>query len=81
MLICILVNVKPDNKLNMPEVSQYSEKYKHLSYLLQKLTESGADAILEVPNIAVVGNQSAGKSSLIESITGVRDEYQGILVA
>ncbi len=30
------------------------------------------DLILDVPQIAVVGSQSVGKSSLIEAISGVR---------
>jgi len=50
----------------------YSANYKLLSALLLRLSESGATALLKVPRIAVVGNQSAGKSSLIESITGVQ---------
>jgi len=62
------------------EAIDYSANYKLLSDLLLCLSESGATALLEVPRIAVVGNQSAGKSSLIESITGVL-AFRSLLVS
>ena len=36
------------------------------------LTVYSAQADLDLPRIAVIGNQSAGKSSLVEAISGVR---------
>jgi len=41
--------------------------------LVNKLRAAGIEGLgLGLPRIAVVGNQSAGKSSLIEAISGVR---------
>lgn len=33
---------------------------------------NSAQADIDLPRIAVIGNQSAGKSSLVEAISGVR---------
>jgi hypothetical protein len=39
--------------------------------LVDRLRASGIEDLVPLPRIAVVGNQSAGKSSLIEAISGV----------
>ncbi|KAK4705700.1 hypothetical protein P7C70_g493, partial [Phenoliferia sp. Uapishka_3] len=39
--------------------------------LINALTASGASLELDVPRIAIIGNQSAGKSSLVEAISGI----------
>ncbi|KAG5220008.1 P-loop containing nucleoside triphosphate hydrolase protein [Salix suchowensis] len=39
--------------------------------LLNKLYNTGVQADVDIPQIAVIGSQSAGKSSLIESISGI----------
>src|SRR5271169_5981123 len=39
--------------------------------VVNKLHQCGTDEYLNLPKIAVIGNQSAGKSSLIESISGI----------
>ncbi|KAF8553727.1 hypothetical protein OG21DRAFT_1441498 [Imleria badia] len=39
--------------------------------LINRLRDTGVQTDIDLPMIAVIGNQSAGKSSLIESISGV----------
>jgi len=40
--------------------------------LIPRLISISVDLHLDLPQIAVVGSQSVGKSSLIEAISGVR---------
>ena len=50
----------------------YGENTRFLNETINKLRACGSEAILgEMPKIAVIGNQSAGKSSLIEAMSGV----------
>ncbi|KAE9399931.1 P-loop containing nucleoside triphosphate hydrolase protein [Gymnopus androsaceus JB14] len=50
--------------------SDYAKKCKALMELYRDLRSLGADMFFELPKIAVIGAQSAGKSSLIEAISG-----------
>ncbi|PCH44638.1 hypothetical protein WOLCODRAFT_139118 [Wolfiporia cocos MD-104 SS10] len=50
---------------------QYSQHSKKLLDLVTRLRATGAQADLDLPRIAVIGNQSAGKSSLVEAISGI----------
>lgn len=48
-------------------------RYAHvLNNLVRKLRELGAEEIVSLPKIAVIGNQSSGKSSLIEAICQIQ---------
>jgi tRNA U34 5-carboxymethylaminomethyl modifying GTPase MnmE/TrmE len=52
--------------------SAYGANTRFLNQAVNRLRECGSEAILgEMPKIAVIGNQSAGKSSLIEAMSGV----------
>ncbi|KAK7693683.1 hypothetical protein QCA50_003253 [Cerrena zonata] len=51
--------------------SEYASKTKKLIQLVTELRSIGAEAIIPLPQIAVIGNQSAGKSSIIEAISGI----------
>ncbi|CCL98324.1 uncharacterized protein FIBRA_00318 [Fibroporia radiculosa] len=51
--------------------SDYAQRCKKLLALVKRLRASGAQADLDLPRIAVIGNQSAGKSSLVEAISGI----------
>ncbi|GAA6051379.1 hypothetical protein NBRC10513_000363 [Rhodotorula toruloides] len=52
--------------------SAYSVKRRQLVSLVDQLRSAGASTEIDLPRIAVIGNQSAGKSSLVEAISGVR---------
>ncbi|KZV84495.1 P-loop containing nucleoside triphosphate hydrolase protein [Exidia glandulosa HHB12029] len=49
---------------------KYTDTRRKMLDLVNRLQSNGASLDLDLPQIAVIGNQSAGKSSLIESISG-----------
>ncbi|KAI0072419.1 hypothetical protein K474DRAFT_398426 [Panus rudis PR-1116 ss-1] len=51
--------------------SEYARRRKQHLALINQLRAIGAQADLDLPRIAVIGNQSAGKSSLVEAISGI----------
>ncbi|PRQ74643.1 P-loop containing nucleoside triphosphate hydrolase protein [Rhodotorula toruloides] len=52
--------------------SAYSVKRRQLVSLVDQLRSAGASTEIDLPRIAVIGNQSAGKSSLVEAISGIK---------
>ncbi|THU89402.1 hypothetical protein K435DRAFT_677975 [Dendrothele bispora CBS 962.96] len=51
--------------------AQLSQGRRRMLDLVNRLHETGVQIDIDLPQIAVIGNQSAGKSSLIESISGI----------
>ncbi|THH10649.1 hypothetical protein EW146_g8308 [Bondarzewia mesenterica] len=51
--------------------TDYARKRKELMALITGLQEQGAYKLIKFPRIAVIGGQSAGKSSLVEAVTGI----------
>ncbi|KAG8993005.1 hypothetical protein FRB94_011150 [Tulasnella sp. JGI-2019a] len=49
----------------------YAKRTRELIKLITQLRGLGAQADVDLPRIAVIGNQSAGKSSLVEAISGI----------
>ncbi|KAH9485775.1 Interferon-induced GTP-binding protein Mx2 [Psilocybe cubensis] len=54
--------------LSNPAISQGR---RHMLDLVNRLHSTGVQVDIDLPQIAVIGSQSAGKSSLIESISGI----------
>ncbi|KAJ4482537.1 P-loop containing nucleoside triphosphate hydrolase protein [Lentinula aciculospora] len=50
---------------------QLGQKRRYALDLVHRLQNTGVQTDIDLPQIAVIGNQSAGKSSLIEAISGI----------
>ncbi|OCB87674.1 hypothetical protein A7U60_g5200 [Sanghuangporus baumii] len=50
--------------------SKYAERSRQLMQIARNLRDIGAHADFDIPRIAVIGGQSAGKSSLVEAVSG-----------
>ncbi|KAK4705660.1 hypothetical protein P7C70_g541, partial [Phenoliferia sp. Uapishka_3] len=51
--------------------SHYAKSKGELVSLINEIRSGGAQLVVDLPRIAVIGNQSVGKSSLVEAISGI----------
>ncbi|EKM53567.1 uncharacterized protein PHACADRAFT_197992 [Phanerochaete carnosa HHB-10118-sp] len=61
----------PDGAIGLSD-AQYSSARRKMLDLINRLHATGVQADMDLPLISVIGSQSAGKSSLIESISGIK---------
>ena len=52
--------------------TQYDRSAQALNQIMTRLRDCGIEQFISLPKIAVVGNQSAGKSSLIEAMSQIK---------
>lgn len=52
--------------------TEYNRSAQSLNLIISRLRDCGTEQVVPLPKIAVVGNQSAGKSSLIEAISQIK---------
>ena len=52
--------------------SKYAFSRQKLNEIVKALRDCGTEEVIKLPKIAVIGNQSAGKSSLIEAISQIK---------
>ncbi|KAG1852536.1 hypothetical protein F4604DRAFT_1933686 [Suillus subluteus] len=50
--------------------TDYARRRSELIQMMADLRSMGADALIDLPSVVVIGGQSAGKSSLVEAVSG-----------
>src|ERR1700730_18162113 len=52
--------------------SRFAKTGQRLNEIIKELRNCGIEEVIQLPKIVVIGNQSAGKSSLIEAISRIK---------
>jgi ABC-type branched-subunit amino acid transport system ATPase component len=60
--------------------SKFISSFKKLLTVVDQLRDAGLNEHISLPRVAVLGSQSAGKSSLLESIVGLNFLPRGDVV-
>eukprot|EP01083_Nonionella_stella_P292983 996455_1 len=61
-----------DNSEPLSSIMIQSERYEQARKIVRSLRDSGAESLLPLPRIMVAGQQSAGKSSMLEVLSGIK---------
>jgi hypothetical protein len=56
----------------MPVVSLQSKDHEELLNIIDKLRSQGISRYIDLPQLIVCGDQSSGKSSVLEAVSGLR---------
>ncbi|KAG8994198.1 hypothetical protein FRB94_010069 [Tulasnella sp. JGI-2019a] len=64
--------VDPQTDMDDSAMKSYTQKRHELLETLNSLHSTGVQTELDLPQIVVIGSQSVGKSSLIESMSGIK---------
>ncbi|KAI9568111.1 P-loop containing nucleoside triphosphate hydrolase protein [Boletus coccyginus] len=66
-------NSSPDDNWETHDLSssEYARMRREMMQLINDLRSLGAETMMDLPSIVVIGGQSAGKSSLVEAVSGV----------
>ncbi|KAG2148928.1 P-loop containing nucleoside triphosphate hydrolase protein [Suillus clintonianus] len=51
--------------------TDYALRRRELMQMMSDLKSMGAEALIDLPSVVVIGGQSAGKSSLVEAVSGI----------
>ena len=62
---------KPQQKDDDEEGGLLYQKLRKFINVIDELRDVGLDKVISLPRICVLGGQSAGKSSVLESIVGI----------
>ncbi|GAA6008899.1 hypothetical protein JCM11491_003826 [Sporobolomyces phaffii] len=68
----VAVKLDPTDSASGIHNSRYAADRKQLIGLINAMRACGVATELDLPRVAIIGNQSAGKSSLVEAISGIR---------
>ena len=61
-----------DTNGNLPHVSLQSDDHEELLDVIDSLRAQGISRYIDLPQIIVCGDQSSGKSSVLEAVSGIR---------
>ncbi|KAG1772028.1 P-loop containing nucleoside triphosphate hydrolase protein [Suillus occidentalis] len=60
----------PDTGIDI-STTDYAHRRRELMRMMSDLKSMGAEALIDLPSVVVIGGQSAGKSSLVEAVSGI----------
>ncbi|KAG2365973.1 P-loop containing nucleoside triphosphate hydrolase protein [Suillus spraguei] len=60
----------PDTGVDISS-TDYARRRRELMKMMSDLKSMGAETLIDLPSVVVIGGQSAGKSSLVEAVSGI----------